>query len=479
MSELVDRAAGALVGLAAGDALGAGYEFGVAPAPEQADMIGGGLGDWAPGEWTDDTQLALCIAEVAATGALEAEAVAGRFLSWFRSGPGDLGIQTRRVLSGAAGPAEVAASAAAYFQVHPHHSAGNGSLMRTAPVALAHLGDDAAIAEAAMEISALTHGDPQAGEACLLWCIGIDRAVRQGRLEGVGDGLDLLAPDRRDRWVAVLEDSRTRPPSAFTPNGYVVTALQAAHAAVVQTPVPDDGPACRHLERALRTAVAVGDDTDTVAAIAGQLVGARWGVSAVPLAWRRMLHGWPGHTTRDLVRLGVLAAKRGRPDPAGWPASENLAGYYDRANPHPPVAVALPDDPGLVVGNVAGLPEALNDHDVDAVVSLCRMGGGEVPDGVEHLEVMLVDREGANPNLDFVLADTVEGLLALRAEDKRVFLHCVAGTSRTPAVAAAYLCRRLGIPGRDALDRVRQVIDHAPHNNDLLAAVRRLPGRAG
>ena len=94
-----DRIAGALVGLAAGDALGAGYEFGPPPA-EIVPMKGGGPFGWEPGEWTDDTQMAICIAEEAATGSLDPVAVGDRFLGWVREAS-DVGVQTRAVLDGA------------------------------------------------------------------------------------------------------------------------------------------------------------------------------------------------------------------------------------------------------------------------------------------------------------------------------------------------------------------------------------------
>ncbi|MEX1263097.1 MAG: ADP-ribosylglycohydrolase family protein [Actinomycetota bacterium] len=92
-----DRIAGALLGLAAGDALGAGYEFGGAE-PDEPKMIGGGLGGWDPGEWTDDTQMAICISEVTATGATDPSAIGDRFLDWYRGRPADVGVQTRAVL---------------------------------------------------------------------------------------------------------------------------------------------------------------------------------------------------------------------------------------------------------------------------------------------------------------------------------------------------------------------------------------------
>ena len=305
---LRDRAAGALVALAAGDSLGAGYEFGRPPS-DRAEMIGGGLGDWEPGEWTDDTQMAICIAEVAASGQLDVEAVGARFLDWFRSGPADVGIQTRAVLAPADAPGELTDRATAYFRDHPRNAAGNGSLMRTAPVALAHLGDDTGMAAAAMAVSGLTHGDPLAGEACVVWCTAIDRAVREERLDGIDDGIALLPPESRDAWSARISEARTQPASGFAPNGFVVTALQAALAAVRQTSVPAGNPS-DHLPDALHAAVRIGDDTDTVAAIAGSLLGARWGATAVPAEWRTMLHGWPGYGVEDLVRLSEQIVAR-------------------------------------------------------------------------------------------------------------------------------------------------------------------------
>ena len=313
---MADRIAGVLVAAAAGDALGAGYEFGSASFEGTAAMIGGGLGGFAPGEWTDDTAMAVGVAQVTATGAVDLTAIAGRFLDWFGSGPPDVGNQTRAVLSAAAGdPAAVAPASARRFAAHPGGSAGNGALMRTGAVALVHLGDDEAMVADAMAVSALTHGDPVSGEACALWCIAIDRAVRERRLDGVHDGLSLLPAGRAAFWAAHLAEAEAGPPERFTPNGYVVTALQAAHAAVHTTRIPDLQPA-RHLPHALHRVIGIGDDTDTTAAIAGQLLGARWGASAVPDAWREVLHGWPGLRVDDLAQLAVRTARRGAPDPA-------------------------------------------------------------------------------------------------------------------------------------------------------------------
>ncbi|MBF4160817.1 ADP-ribosylglycohydrolase family protein [Nocardioides acrostichi] len=312
----LDRACGVLLASAVGDALGAGYEFESAPYPGWPAMIGGGLGGFAPGEWTDDTAQAMAIAHVAATGAdlrsVEAlDSIAEGFAAWFAPGPADVGMQTAAVLRHAGRDATAAQMAAAARAVHESsgRSAGNGSLMRTAPVALAYLGDPAALVEAATAISALTHFDPMAGEGAALWSLMIRHAVVHAEFPTADDVLPSLGDTTHD-WSAVLAEAETSPPSRFTQNAWVVGALQAAWSAIVHTPVPGDLP-CRHLQDALATAIGIGHDTDTVAAIAGALLGARWGASSVPQEWQQPLHGWAPHspaTVRaDAAGLQALA----------------------------------------------------------------------------------------------------------------------------------------------------------------------------
>ena len=467
---MLDRVVGTLVGLATGDALGAGYEFATPPTGEAA-MIGGGLGAWAPGEWTDDTQQAICVAESAASGALDAGGIGQAFLEWFADDPKDVGNQTRAVLTAARTGEDLRAASQSYFERHPDGAAGNGSLMRTAPVALAHLGDDESIVAAAREISALTHADPLAGEACAIWCIAIDRAVRERRLDGIWDGVDLLPGDAQTRWAGWLLAAETEPASAFTPNGFVVRALQAAWASIRQTPIPTDEP-CRHLQDALHAAVRVCDDTDTVAAIAGSLLGARWGASAIPLAWKSVLHGWPGLATRDLLGLAVLAVRKGADDEVGWPSEPDITAWYRKQYHERPFDFALPDDPGVRLGNAPAAATV----ESDVILSLCRMGSA-VPAGAraQH-ELILVDSPylGDNPNLDFVLRDAAGAIATWRDEGKTVFVHCVAGISRTPMVAAAYLASRLRIDGLSALERIIEAHPRANPNPGFREALGRL-----
>jgi ADP-ribosylglycohydrolase len=365
----LDRARGVLLATAAGDALGAGYEFG----PPLADgtpvaMLGGGSLGWEPGEWTDDTSMAIAIAEVAARGgdlraASAQDAVVARWATWAKTAP-DVGNQTRLVLraveghssvpvsaefvpdpfsagaTGApgaegataatgttrtaegvvsgAGAAATALKASGNLHMRTGHTAGNGSLMRTAPVALAYLRDgrEDALTDAATQLSAVTHYDPEAGEACVLWCHIIRHAVRTGELEP-GAGLRYLRNGSRRVWAQRLDEASRSRPADFTHNGWVVEALQGAWSAITTVPAsgttaPASGEPAGHLRVALEAAVRGGRDADTVAAIAGGVLGAVHGASAVPAPWREILHGWPGLNADDLVTLAerIVASHR-------------------------------------------------------------------------------------------------------------------------------------------------------------------------
>ena len=309
-----DRARGTLVGAAVGDALGVPYEF--APRLSSTDvpeMLGGGLGDFAPGEWSDDTSMLAAIAragarhrELGSTAALDD--VAAGFLEWYSSNPPDIGIQTRAVLSSTARVAragrplsEAMAEESALVLAQRRRSAGNGALMRTAPVALAHLDDRDALADAADAVARLTHAHRDAVESCILWCESIRVAVLTGELH-LDAGLDLVPADRRDWWHDRLQEATDRAPLTFAPNGYTVTAWQAAASSAHRA----DGE--NRYRDAVFTAVRIGDDTDTVAAIAGALMGAVCGVAGIDDDWQRRVHGWPVVDGTEWTAADLIAA---------------------------------------------------------------------------------------------------------------------------------------------------------------------------
>jgi ADP-ribosylglycohydrolase len=410
--------------------------------------------------------MAIAIAEVAATGAdlrdeSAQDAIVERWYHWSRTAT-DVGNQTRNVLSRVGAQGGWAASALATSRsLHEssRHTGGNGALMRTAPVALAYLGehDEDALVTAAREISALTHFDPDAQDACVLWCCAIRHAVRTGELD-VRIGLRHLDPDRREVWTKRLDDAEAARPADIPNKGWVVAALQAAWSAIAMTNTGEGLPA-EHLRRGLDAAVRAGDDTDTVAAIAGGLLGARYGASAVPAEWRRLLNGWPGLRARGLVALVNRIIK--------------ADGDFPRPASHA-IYVQHPDDDGVWLGTAAALRD-LPDG-VDAIVSLCRMQEDDLPAGVEQVDVRLIDQEhdGANSNLDFVLTDTVRLIELLRRAGRTVLVHCHGAYSRTPTIGALYGARVRRVSADEALAAVLKVLSDANPNPAFRAALNRL-----
>jgi ADP-ribosyl-[dinitrogen reductase] hydrolase len=473
MASLHDRIEGVLLGTAAGDALGAPYEFQPPRGPELEVVMAGG-GPWKPGEWTDDTSMAVAIAEVAATGAdlrelAAQDAIVARWLEW-SVGAKDVGIQTRSVLSSAGRhgiSAERARAESASLHRRGSRTAGNGSLMRTAPLALAYLDDEEALAEAARAISELTHFDPDAGDACVLWSTAIRHAVLTAELD-VRVGLRYLDAERRRLWSERLEVAESSRPADIAHNGWTVAALQAAWSAISTTAPGAEGCRAEHLRIALDAAVRAGYDTDTVAAIAGGLLGAAYGASAVPLEWRTLLHGWPDLNAHDLVGLGSAIARGGKPDPFDF-------SYYD--SPIDTMAVH-PHDDKVVLGGIGVLRQL--PAGVDAVVSLCRLADDDMRRDMPHVEVRLIDRPEAdeNPHLDFVLTEAACAVERLRNAGRTVLLHCVGAYSRTPTVGALYGARRCGISTEQALREIQRTLPGAHPNPAFRAALRRLDSTA-
>lgn len=313
-----DRALGAILGGAVGDALGAPYEFstrspGIALSGGSADMTGGGQHCWRPGEWTDDTAMAVPILE--AISRLEdlnsqrsLDRIAVVWWGWAKEAR-DIGVHTRRVLTAMTTPtAEDLRTTAHSVHHETGRSAGNGTLMRTHPVALAYLEapDGAArTAAAARAISDLTHFEADAGDACVVWSL----AVRSVILEGTVDwraALAALPEARRPRWQALLSEASTAQPGAFPHNGWVIHAFQEAVSALAAAgPTTgswtqgDGAPYLATIEGAINAA----GDTDTVSAIAGSLAGALVGGEALPPEWLNTAHGWPGIGVGELRSL--------------------------------------------------------------------------------------------------------------------------------------------------------------------------------
>ena len=280
-AQILDRAKGALIGLALGDALGATLEFSQRDAgPPVTDIVGGGPFGLAPGEWTDDTSMALCLADsLLATGGLDARDLMERFCRWNEDGYNsvtdgcfDIGNTTAAALDAFRATGDPLSGSSA------PRSAGNGSLMRLSPVAIRWWHDRAKAIEAARLQSRTTHGAAQAVEACALFAELLVEAIGGASKESV-----LRARD----WPGDVEIAKvaagswhTKDRDDISSSGYVLDTLEAALWCVDRT---------GSIEEALILAANLGRDADTVAAVTGQLAGALWGMSGAPAAWLNKL----------------------------------------------------------------------------------------------------------------------------------------------------------------------------------------------
>jgi ADP-ribosyl-[dinitrogen reductase] hydrolase len=270
-----ERARGVMLGLAVGDALGAAVEW---LHPDQIHArYGGALRDmvesatWQRGEWTDDTAMALELASsLAEKGGYDEDDVFSRYVMWARSGPKDIGTTISAALMRSRTVAEARAAAAEYHRQSGGKSAGNGSLMRTAPIAIRYHADVGALERISRLESSLTHHDPLAGDACT-WLNLTLAAQISGR----------RPPQSMSTVGRAARDAVAAPPEVLAAEaqekvGYVMTALRVGFAAAFGQP---------DFESAVVFAVNLGGDADTNGAVAGALAGARFGARSIPERW--------------------------------------------------------------------------------------------------------------------------------------------------------------------------------------------------
>ncbi len=288
---LTNRQRGCLIGLAIGDALGAAVEF---QSPGTFEPVteyrAGGPHGLAPGEWTDDTSMALALADSIAAVGFDIDDQAERYLAWWRTGKYsvngrcfDIGITTQAALSRFEQQGDARQSGDP-----SERASGNGSIMRLAPVPIkyAHLFPDEVgkLAELAAESSLPTHASPQCLSACRYLAVllaglmqGCDREeVLSSDWEPLRK-LRSLEPLHPEIDAVVLGSFRRLQPPEIQGSGYVVKSLEAALWAF---------RGAADYEEAVLRAVNLGDDADTTGAVCGQIAGAYWGESGIPQRWR-------------------------------------------------------------------------------------------------------------------------------------------------------------------------------------------------
>ncbi|MFT3956365.1 MAG: ADP-ribosyl-[dinitrogen reductase] hydrolase [Piscinibacter sp.] len=280
LATLLDKALGAYLGLAIGDALGATVEF---MTPREIadrygvhrDIVGGGWLKLAPGQVTDDTTMSLALGDALLRGEaigrpFDTRLIAEAYLAWWRGKPVDCGNTCRRGIQrylrdgSLSGPPN-------------EGDAGNGALMRNLPALLATLGDDAACERVSLAQARFTHHHPLSDAAVL----GIGRLLR-----ALLAGADAQLLTREVATFVSVQPAFRFHPWPGRASGYVVDTVQTVLHYI-----------CVHadFEAALTAAVNAGDDADTTGALVGMLAGARCGAAALP---RR----WLGRMNREVVQ---------------------------------------------------------------------------------------------------------------------------------------------------------------------------------
>lgn len=309
-SDIIDRFRGAMLGLAIGDALGTTLEFAPRDSATVTDIVGGGPFHLKPGDWTDDTSMACCLAySLVHSHGFDPDHAMRVFSYWYRFGAYsptgecfDIGGTTRAALD-----RYLKTGNAFSGDTHPN-SAGNGSLMRLAPVVLFYASDFDKAVHFAAESSRLTHGAQEAVDACrffaaLMWgaFAGFSKeeilSERFSPSPGYWDKNPLAPAVERIASGAYKQKTRDE----ISSSGYVIDTLEAALWAFYHN---DD------FESGMLAAVNLAGDADTIGAVFGQLAGASYGETRIPVRWIVNTHAAHGfyHFAEDL-----LAASRTNP----------------------------------------------------------------------------------------------------------------------------------------------------------------------
>jgi ADP-ribosylglycohydrolase len=282
-----ERARGCLLGLAVADAVGTTLEFkppGTFTPIE--DMSGGGPFNLQPGQWTDDTSMALCLAASLVAKGFDPDDQMQRYTRWYREGymssTGrcfDIGSTVRQALY------RYQETGNPFAGSTDPYSAGNGSIMRLAPVPLYYHRQPAEAISRAAQSSRTTHGAPAAVDACRYLAALIGGAL-QGEdksallapfyapLSGMWEAQPLMA----DIAAVAAGSFKEKQPPEIKGSGYVVQSLEAALWAFYHSERFDEG---------CLLAANLGDDADTTAAVYGQLAGAYYGKGGIPETWRQ------------------------------------------------------------------------------------------------------------------------------------------------------------------------------------------------
>ena len=423
------RCNGLVIGAAVGDALGAPFEFKRGgtyakrfPSPEHGgigEMIGGGTFAWLPGEFTDDTQMALALAlSLLESGGFDPDVTWNYWRNWAYTAK-DIGNTTRHSLS--------YENWRDVYHSNPESTAANGALMRAFPLALLDKSREE-LQAIVLQQGEMTHPHPAAR-----WGAWLGVAMMHSAIHGnnpfvtLDEELELMPKDFAEKFKPLLT-SDWEPKADRINNGSVWGCLADAVWAVRNS---------ESFEEAVVNAINLGDDADTVGCVAGALAGAIYGIQAIPSRWTTYLDGVVdtpnGLETFDNSRLNEISrdlANLGTPPEVDDEASAGPEEVEEK----------------LWAANRFGATKAPQDW---AIVSLCLVGD-RFKNHEFRREIYLIDQPGdANPTLGLAVSDAVKSVNAFLAENRNVLVHCHGGRSRTGLILKAWKMQKEGWSGLD------------------------------
>ena len=281
---LLNRARGCVVGAVVGDALGMPLEGCAARAADRLvrDMADGRL---AAGTFTDDTEMALAMAEsLLYCKCLDPDDVARRFVSWYQNSPNDVGFHTATVLSHIASGESWKNASETTYQTDPNNSAGNGSIMRCWPIALFDWKNlDQLVFDSILQ-SKITHSHPECVAASALINSTIYYLLQGLPIKkALANVMDVAGVPQELRELIEYAPCQRR--ELLKNSGWVRDTLQSVAWAILTT---------NSFEDALVQTINLGNDADTAGGVAGALAGALYGINSIPARWSYTVHGeWP------------------------------------------------------------------------------------------------------------------------------------------------------------------------------------------
>lgn len=459
--ELHERLAGAVWGHLVGDAVGVPYEFGPARPADSIRFGASGTHNQPPGTWSDDGALMLALLDSLLTVGFDTTDQAKRALDWFRrkaytpdgDGKFDFGNATRTAI-------EAFESGSSAEEAGPTHDRanGNGSLMRILPIALVERSiPDPELAESAQRASCVTHGTFHAQVACALYSILVRRLLvgTDGRVAALADAQrsvrSIYEAAGAAEYLGALDHLEAH--TERSGRGRVWDAFWSAW---------DAFAGANDYRETIQRAVAYGNDTDTTAAIAGGLAGARWGIGGIPAEWLSGMRGREvveplvlkmtksANPIRvdwvDLARVPFMAESPGRLGMTFLPGKKgsgisgehhrDLArdGLWLRRALGVDTFVLLVQDQELSRAGVANIAEVMAEHGIDLIRH--PISDAKVP----------TDRAALTLTLDDIRTRLANG--------KSVALACLGGLGRTGTVVGCLL-RDGGLDGDAAIALTR------------------------